>query len=146
MAAAQQHALKGLLQKYPKSGGGRHVFMTCNPSYGKVSVSFTFLIHALNQWLSHDHTYEQPPADEQDGSSTSAELICFCRLWHSHCFLKVQQWVVPFCNQFPKLAQRRMKPFTALSEHKRNELFSNPDIIYLYYRCFWCLEPKCSCI
>ena len=64
MAAAQQSALKGLLQKYAKSGGGRHVFMTCNPSYCKVSISFTFLIQALNQWLSHDHAYEQPPADE----------------------------------------------------------------------------------
>lgn len=126
MAAVQQSALKGLSQKYDKSGGGRHVFATCNPSYCKVSAPFTFLIEALNRWRSHDRAYEQPPADEQDGSWASAELICLCRPWHSHYFLKAQQWVLPFCIHFPKLAQGHMKPLTALSKQERNELCNQP--------------------
>lgn len=75
MSAVQQSALKGLLQKYVKSEWEKHIFMTYNPSYCKVRISFTFLTEALNQCLSHDCGHEQLSADEQDDSLSSAEQI-----------------------------------------------------------------------
>lgn len=71
----QKSALKGLSQKYIKSGWGRHIFMIYNPSHCKVSISFTFLTQALSQWLSHDRGHEQLSDDEQDDSWASPELI-----------------------------------------------------------------------
>lgn len=143
MSAVQQSALKGLLQKYVRSGWESHIFITII----LVTARWAFPLHfLLRPSVSGSHmTGTWAAISRWAGWFLSISWTDFsagCGVVTASSKSKNEQF--PSASGSPNWFKDTKSPSQSCQNTREINCLTIQDTIYLCYGCSWCFEPQCS--